>query len=274
MEENQGAEMRDTGSFDYSFVPSPARVAVYDDLLSSPKILDIQPNTTREFINELAVTIHGEARAEGGEIPYSIILQVAENFIHSQFTEVVVSVLDGGNTIRFSDQGPGIPDKEKAQQPGYSSANAQMKHIINGVGSGLPIVREYMETKRGVIQIEDNIGTGAVVTISLNKQGSPELEEDDVASVPALNRARRTTREKVSRSSVISAGLSKRALSILSLFSIEDVWGVQDIHEELGIPLSSTHAELKKLEEAGMIAKLGKKRIITELGGKLIENLD
>lgn len=260
--------------FDYTFVASPARVAVYDDLLSSPQIIDIQPNTTREFINDLAVTVYTQARDSGGAIPYSIVLQVAENFIHSQFTEVVVSILDKGNTIRFSDQGPGIPDKEKAQQPGYSSANAQMKRFINGVGSGLPIVREYMETKKGIIQIEDNISTGAVVTISLNQ----EKDTGQSTQVSSSDSLRMHTSDNPSHTpplaSALSPGFSKRALSILSLFSIEDVWGVQDIHEELGIPLSSAHAELKKLEEAGMITRLGKKRIITELGKKIVEDFD
>ena len=42
-----------------------------------------------------------------------------------------------------------------------------MKRYIRGVGSGLPIVREYLESSHGTITIEDNMGAGSVVTISV-----------------------------------------------------------------------------------------------------------
>ncbi len=259
--------------FDYSHVNSPARVAVYDDLLSSPRIIDIEPDNTREFINALASTVYTHSQQAGGEIPFSIILQVAENFIHSRFTEVVVSVLDHGNTIRFADQGPGIADKEKAQQPGYSSATAPMKSYIHGVGSGLPIVREYMETKNGTIQIEDNIGTGAVVTISLDHK---DVQNGlDTTPFPLDPSVKKTVRRQSpdSELDILMAGLSRRAFSILSLFALEKVWGVTDISKELQLPPSSTFSELNKLEEAGIITKLGKKRALTALGAKVVEDI-
>ncbi len=286
----------------YDFVESPARVAVYDDLLSSPRIIDIEPDSTKEFISSLAASVYGAAKDAGGTIPFSIILQVAENFIHSRFQEMVVSVLDGGNTIRFADQGPGIPDKEKAQQPGYSSATAPMKRYINGVGSGLPIVREYMETKHGTVRIEDNLNTGAVVTISL-KAGEPEDGHDGglAGSVPpqsyqqdqaagsqdVYGRPTQTLSQSAMRPvaqpyqqppasdplEVAVSMLSQRAFQIMKLFVYEDIWGVKDISDETGIPTSSTYSELKKLEEAGMMARLGKKYRLTELGERVAQNL-
>ena len=60
--------------------------------------------------------------------------------------------------------------KDKAQLPGFTSAIEPMKHYIRGVGSGLPIVKEYLDFSHGTISIEDNLGTGAVVTISPEKQ--------------------------------------------------------------------------------------------------------
>ena len=52
-----------------------------------------------------------------------------------------------------------------------------MKSYIRGVGSGLPIVKEYLDFTHGTITIEDNLGSGSVVTISAN--GSrPELPEE------------------------------------------------------------------------------------------------
>lgn len=119
----------------------------------------------------------------GGTIPYTVIREVSENFIHARFKEVVVSILDKGNTIRFADHGPGIPSKEKAQMPGFSSAVEPMKNYIRGVGSGLPIVREYLESSHGTITIEDNLGTGAVVTVSLVREEDDPLDDWDETDV-------------------------------------------------------------------------------------------
>lgn len=257
--------------FDYSFVDSYARIAVYDDLLSSPQIIDIEPNTTREYITNLASSVYEYAQRSGGSIPFSIILQVSENFIHSRFREVVVSIMDGGNTIRFADQGPGITDKEKAQQPGFSSATSDMKRYIHGVGSGLPIVREYMETKNGVINIEDNMDTGAVITISLD---SSKRESAD-AGLPAAASFEGPFPKKApeSPSQMASSGLSEREMSILKLFTMENIWGVKDISDETGIPQSSTHNELKKLAEAGIMTQIGRKYSLTELGANVARYL-
>lgn len=261
----------DKEEFDYSFVDSYARIAVYDDLLSSPQIIDIEPNTTREYITNLASSVYEHAQKAGGAIPFSIILQVSENFIHSRFREVVVSIMDGGNTIRFADQGPGIADKEKAQQPGFSSATSDMKRYIHGVGSGLPIVREYMETKNGVINIEDNMDTGAVITISLDSGKSAPKRE---AVQPGASFEGPFPKKRAqSPTQMASTGLSEREMTILKLFTIGDIWGIKDISEETGIPQSSTHNELKKLAEAGIMTQIGRKYSLTELGANVVRYL-
>lgn len=256
---------------DLSFVNSYARIAVYDDLLSSPQIIDIAPNTTREYMTSLASTVYEYAQKAGGSIPFSIILQVSENFIHSGFREVVVSVMDGGNTIRFADQGPGIQDKEKAQQPGFSSATADMKKYIHGVGSGLPIVREYMETKNGVINIEDNMGTGAVITISLDEKAQKRPSEQRKSN--ATYEGPFPSKAAQSPTQMAASGLTDREKSILRLFMTNNIWGIKDISDETHIPQSSTHNELKKLTEAGIMAKVGRKYSMTELGANIARYL-
>ena len=145
-------------SFDYSFVDTVGRIALYDDLRSAPRVAEIKPADTAAYIEALASTVYEQSHGAGGTIPYTVIREVSENFIHARFKEVVVSILDKGNTIRFADHGPGIPSKEKAQMPGFSSAVEPMKNYIRGVGSGLPIVREYLESSHGTITIEDNLG--------------------------------------------------------------------------------------------------------------------
>lgn len=247
-----------------SYVNSPARIAIYDDLLSSPRIIDIKPNNTKDFIGELASSIYREASEIGGSIPYTVILQVSENFIHARFTEMVVSIFDSGNTIRFTDQGPGISDKEKAQLPGYSSATQEMKQYINGVGSGLPIVKEYLETKKGDIRIEDNLGTGAVVTISLV---SPEVNQIPTPMGSPENNTITLTKD------MILPSLSKRALSFLPLFKTESVWGVKDLYTTMNIPSGSMYNELKKLRDLGVVTQIGKKYTLTPLGEDLVRSL-
>ncbi len=167
--------------FDYTFVETVGRIALYDDLLSAPRVIEIQPAATGAYIEALASSVYEQARGAGGSIPYTVIREVSENFIHAQFKGVLVTIRDQGNTIVFADHGPGIPSKEKAQMPGFSSAVEPMRNYIRGVGSGLPIVREYLESSHGTITIEDNLGTGAVVTISLG--GADEEEEDDYIEV-------------------------------------------------------------------------------------------
>ena len=132
--------------------------------------------------------MYEQSHGAGGTIPYTVIREVSENFIHARFKEVVVSILDKGNTIRFADHGPGIPSKEKAQMPGFSSAVEPMKNYIRGVGSGLPIVREYLESSHGTITIEDNLGTGAVVTVSLVREEDDPLDDWDETDVLSSKR--------------------------------------------------------------------------------------
>lgn len=170
-------------SADYSFVTAVARIALYDDLRSAPRVTEIQPAETGAYIDGLAAQVYEQARQSGGTIPYTVVREVSENFIHARFKEIIVSILDHGNTIRFADQGPGISFKDKAQLPGFSSAIEPMKSYIRGVGSGLPIVKEYLEFSHGTISIEDNMGSGSVVTISVDpdrvKAGEDEVPPFD-----------------------------------------------------------------------------------------------
>lgn len=177
---------------DYAFVNTVGRIAIYDDLRSAPRVMEIQPDETAAYIDTLAMTVYQQAQAAGGTIPHMVIREVSENFIHAQFKEIVVSILDRGKTIRFADHGPGIPSKEKVQQPGFTSASDPMRTYIRGVGSGLPIVREYLAVSDGTITIEDNLGTGAVVTVSLVREEDDPLDDwteqplDQAVSVAAL----------------------------------------------------------------------------------------
>ncbi len=252
------------GTFDYTQVETTARIALYDDLRSAPRITEIPPASTADFIEHLASKIYEQAKMSGGTIPYTVIREVSENFIHARFAEIIVSILDAGNTIRFADQGPGITHKEKAQLPGFTSAIEPMKHYIRGVGSGLPIVKEYLDFSHGTISIEDNLGTGAVVTISLKEE--PQVEPAWASQPPGNGRNRPGSFQRTPSPS-LAPPLSQRERDFLPFFLSEGALGVTDIARLTGVPQSSTYVTLSKLEEAGLVEKtVGQKRILTDLG--------
>ena len=85
--------------FDYTFVETVGRIALYDDLLSAPRVIEVQPAATGAYIEALASSVYEQARGAGGSIPYTVIREVSENFIHAQFKGVLVTIRDQGNTI-------------------------------------------------------------------------------------------------------------------------------------------------------------------------------
>ena len=148
-------------------VSQPARIAVFDNAAAAPRVVVIEPSDIRSFLEEITATVTKLAKDQGGSIPFTVIREVVENLIHAYFIEPTVSILDGGNTIRFSDQGPGIADKDRALEYGTTSATADMKRYIRGVGSGLPYAQQWLQDNGGSLTVEDNIHNGTVVTISL-----------------------------------------------------------------------------------------------------------
>lgn len=152
--------------FSASVVNYAARIAVYDDAAAAPRVVVVDPSDVRTYLEEITTQVTQLSHEQGGTIPFMVIREVVENFIHAYFIEPTITILDGGNTIRFSDQGPGIKEKERALEYGTSSATEEMKRYIRGVGSGLPYAQQYMVDKGGSLTIEDNISQGTVVTIS------------------------------------------------------------------------------------------------------------
>ena len=103
-----------------------ARIAVYDDMLSTPRVIVIDPQDVRTYLEETTNTVYQCMKEQGGHISLMVIREIVENFIHAHFAEPIISILDGGDTIRFADQGPGIDDKERAFDFGVTSANSKM----------------------------------------------------------------------------------------------------------------------------------------------------
>lgn len=236
--------------FDYDNITSPARIALYDNLKTAPRVIQIQGAPTHEYIERIASLTYKHAKEAGGVIPYTVIREVSENFIHARFQEIVVSIMDDGNTIRFADQGPGISNKDLIQEPGFSSATEPMKRYIRGVGSGLPIVREYLDTTHGYIEIEDNINKGSVVTISL--VASRSIHYDQPENNPDLTE----NEEKI----------LKALLPDLAL-------GITDMNRLTEVPVASIHSAFSKMEEQGLVEKVNKKRTLTAFGKRIATKL-
>lgn len=235
-------------------LPAPTRIAVYDDTLSAPRIVDIEPTEISLYIEQIASKTYEYAQQKGSSIPYTVIKEVCENFIHADFREPCISILENGNTIKFTDQGPGIEDKERAQLPGFTSATTEMRKYIRGVGSGLPTVKDYLRFSNGRLIIEDNIREGTVVTITVNRDQQP--------TTPIVYRE---TAGPITPAAVEIGG---REFDILILAQEMGLIGPTEVHQNLDISLATAHRDLNKLESKGMLQKTesGKKRMLTDLG--------
>lgn len=142
------------------------RIASYDSMSSLPRTLDLSSDDFSTFVDEVSSRVYALCREKHGSVPFVVIREAVENLVHADFADAVVTVLPDGNTVRVSDHGPGVSDKERAFLPGFTTASASMRDFIKGVGSGLPIMRESLAAMGGCITVEDNLGAGAVVTIS------------------------------------------------------------------------------------------------------------
>lgn len=234
-----------------------ARIAVYDSLSSPPQVFEVSGKERQDFIDSLGSKIYHLSHERGGGAPFTAIKELVENLIHADFKEVVVTILDKGNTIRLSDQGPGIKDKTKVFEPGFSTASCDMKSIIKGVGSGLPIAKEILAAVNGVIKIEDNLSLGTVVTLEL--AGNRPLGE-------AVN----YKKEGAAPSGII---LSNRQKKVLSLVAEIGPAGPSDISSELKMSLSTAYRDLKSLEDLELVAADERgRRVLTGRGMDFIES--
>ena len=127
------------------------RISVYDDMFSTPRVIVVEQSDVRTYLEDVTNTVHRTMKEQGGHLSLMIIRELVENFIHAQFSEPVISILDDGDTIRFADQGPGINDKERAFEFGVTSADRSKKRYIRGTGAGLPMVQQYVEAAGGAI---------------------------------------------------------------------------------------------------------------------------
>jgi anti-sigma regulatory factor (Ser/Thr protein kinase) len=225
-------------------------IAVYAEPNSPPLVVPVDDYPTTEdhlpaLIDALAVRAHGLARDQGGGLPLGVFRELVENLVHAAFAGVVITILDHGNTVRVSDRGPGIPDKDAALRPGFTSADANSKRFIRGVGSGFSVIKEALAAMDGVLEIEDNLGQGTVITVRVQPQPDTRLAP---AAVPSYN-------------------LSERQLKTLLLAVELAPVGPTRVAQELGVSTSTAYRDLVSLEEAGFVtSEQTGRRSVTEVG--------
>ena len=261
-------------------IPTRARVAVYEAAGSAPRVEEVSSQDVGEYIEALASRVYELARERGGDIPYTVIREVSENLIHADFTEPVVSILDDGATVRFADQGPGISDKAHAVLPGFTTAKTCMKRHIRGVGSGLPIVKDYLSVSGGDLMIEDNLGCGAVVTVRSGSVCRPAPASPSTLGVTSPDPAPKTGADDASpplvfdddhpaealEGPVARPRLSTRQKQVLALVMESGTAGPSLVAAELGVALSTAYRDLATLEDQGLISADSGKRRLTDEG--------
>jgi hypothetical protein len=228
------------------------RIAIYDALTSPPRVVVVEEADLPALIASVAEKTYRYCREQGGQVPYAVIQELIENLLHAYFRDVVITILDNGQTIRISDHGPGVDDKERAFLPGFTTASAAQRNFIRGVGSGLPIARESLQFLRGVLTVEDNLGGGAVFTIRM-----PSHAPGKATPAPAPE-VKLTTRQ------------TKVLVLLMELGSA----GPTAIGKELGIAPATAFRELVVLQDMGLIHSIGDgKRALREEGLHLLESI-
>ena len=253
----------------------PVRIAVYDNMRSIPRIVDLNFKDINNFINETPQKIYNMSHEIGGKIPYTIIKEIIENLIHADFKEVVITILDSGNHVIISDQGPGIEDKEKAFLPGYTSATSKMKEYIRGVGSGFPIVKETITFSGGSIDVKDNIKRGTVISLKLEPLEKSEKVQDTGTQLSTELPSESEGGDKTQTISVYKFNdmiLSDRQRKILFVILELEEAGPSTIAKELGFSLSTSYRELIYLEKNKLlISGSNSKRKLSKKGIKYLE---
>ena len=105
-------------------------------------------------------------------IPASVVRRVSVGtyeaeinlVIHAYGGTIDFSVDPEKITIRVVDEGPGIPDLEKAMTEGWSTASNEVRNLGFGAGMGLP----NMKRNADGFDIKSEVGVGTDITMIFN----------------------------------------------------------------------------------------------------------
>jgi Histidine kinase-, DNA gyrase B-, and HSP90-like ATPase/Sugar-specific transcriptional regulator TrmB len=237
------------------------RIAVYPGG-DTPEITEVSASDPGSATRKFTRFVSEKVREAGGRVPEESIREVVENLIHAGYRGVVISVLDHGNVVRVSDKGPGVENKSRAMEFGFSGAAPGAIGEIRGVGAGLGIARAAAEKAGGTLTIEDNIGGGTVATISVAGDEAVTAEKEAAAAPP-----QRRYPDGVPRMN-ISERQQKVLITVLECGEV----GPSTVADRLEISVSTAYRDLSVLEEHGLVmADDTGKRLISPLGRDLVE---
>ena len=243
------------------------RIAIYEDSAYAPRIIEIPFSNDRETIGALSATTHTQITRLGGSYPYRIIQEACENLIHAGFCGVVISIYDKGHTLIISDQGPGIAQPSFALNTGFTSATHEMRKTIRGVGAGFTIIREYLESVGGSLQLDSNIGSGVVLTLRTTRMHTP----NNSFTAPTTSQ---WARHPMSGTDIPSYALTTRQQDVLAVLLKYEFVGPQLVSQTLGTSLSTAHRDLEALETHGLVERNRQnKRTLTSAGFEYVEYL-
>ncbi len=220
------------------------RVAVHRAALEPPAITEIRDIAPAAIIES---TFSHVARISS--VPPLALREVIENLIHAGFRDALVTVLDAGRTVRVSDRGPGISDPRRAMEPGYTTADESIRAVVRGAGSGLPLASGIVAAEGGLLEVEDNLGGGTVVTLTVDGPPAPDLPGEPGAPNDAQRR-------------------------LLALLLEMAPAHPETMARELGLPLGLVGRELVLLEHRGFVARFADGgRVLTERGAAIVATL-
>lgn len=237
-----------------------ARIACYDQAERRSSYWDVAAEDLAAFVIDLCGRLEDVCSGSLDEPALEAIGELAENLIHTSQRSMAVLVVQGEKlSLVFSDNGPGIADKELAMQPGFTTATEEMRARIKGVGLGLYRAADLVRSTGGEFSLADNLGGGTVVRLELPVARTAE-------------RARGTAgRSRLAQS---QPTLSRRQNDVLFLLTEMGEAGPRLIANELKISISTAHRELLFLEKSGLIgASQSGKRFLTAAGRAYLQKL-
>lgn len=164
-----------------------ALLAYQETASATPTILTIGDEVPTRFLESLISSTCHILEEKHSLIPMSVVTELISNLVHAEFRRCVVTISANGNQLIVSDQGPGIPDKEKALLLGYYGEPPELyRSLIRGAGTGLPLARQLITTAGGELILADNLAGGTVATVLIPspvEQTVPELDIDSAKEI-------------------------------------------------------------------------------------------
>ena len=239
------------------------RVAVYPNN-GEPEVTEVSAASPRSASSKFSGLVMEKVKASGGRVPEEALRELVENLIHAGFRGVVISVLENGNVVRISDKGPGVENKSRAFEFGFSGATLEALREIRGVGAGLGLAQAAAGKVGGTVTLEDNIGGGTVATVAMGETSQVIDGGKPTTTAPTPQRKYPDAVPKMN----ISERQQKALITVLECGEV----GPSTVADRLEISVSTAYRDLSGLEEHGLVtsAESGK-RVITPLGRDLVE---